>query len=91
MFHLSDLELCWISSDLELCWFSLAFNQSPWHHTVVGLPSFKDTLLSACDEYMRSNDCGNDKTWSMLITQISQEIAAIVHEKNERVLEELEK
>jgi len=66
-------------------------HQSPWHHTVVGTSFIKDTLLSACDEYMRSNDCGNDKTWSMLITQISQEIAAIVHEKNERVLEELEK
>ena len=55
------------------------------------LPAFKDTLLSACDEYMRSNDCGNDKTRSMLITRISQEIAAIAQEKNERMLEELEK
>jgi hypothetical protein len=55
------------------------------------LPSFKDTLLSACDEYMRSNDRGNGKTQSMLITRISQEIAAIAQEKNERVPEELEK
>ena len=56
------------------------------------LPLFKQTLLGACDEYMTTNDHGNDKTCSKLITRVAKDITDIVERnEGERVLDDLEK
>ena len=56
------------------------------------LPSFKQTLLGACDEYMTTNDRGNDKTRSKLITRVAKDITDIVEgNEGERVPDDLEK
>ena len=48
-------------------------------------PSFRQTLLDHCDEYIDSSDCGNDKTRSKLITKVSKDIADIVQAANEEI------
>ena len=56
------------------------------------LPSFKQTQLGACDEYMTTNDRGNDKTRSKLITRVAKDITDIVERnEGERVPDDLEK
>ena len=56
------------------------------------LLSFKETLLSACDEYMTTNDRGSNKACSQLITRVAKDIADIVESKeNEKVPDDLEK
>jgi hypothetical protein len=55
------------------------------------LPSFKDSLLSSCDEYLASNDRGSDKTRSKLITRVSKDITDIAQNNNERLPDDLEK
>jgi hypothetical protein len=53
--------------------------------------SFKQTLIDACDEYLDTNDRGNEKTRSKLITRVADEIGAIAKDKTEDVPDELEK
>jgi hypothetical protein len=40
-------------------------------------PSFKQTLLDHCDEYLDTTDHGNDKSRSKLITKVANDILAI--------------
>jgi hypothetical protein len=40
-------------------------------------PSFKQTLLDHCDEYLDTTDRGNDKSRSKLITKVANDILAI--------------
>jgi hypothetical protein len=53
--------------------------------------SFKQTLMDACDEYLDTNDRGNEKTRSKLITRVADEIGAIAKDKTEDVPNDLEK
>ena len=53
--------------------------------------SFKDTLINSCDEYLDTNDRGSEKTQSILITRVAQEIAAIAQDKELAIPGELEK
>jgi hypothetical protein len=55
------------------------------------LPSFRQTLLDRCDDYLKSSDRSNEKTRSQLITQVSQEITNIAQENNEALPDDLEK
>ena len=58
-----------------------------WVHT-----SFKEILLSYCDEFLESSDRVPDKTRSQLITKVSNEIADIAKELTDASLpEDLEK
>jgi len=59
---------------------------SRWVH-----PSFRQTLMDACDEYLQSTDRGNDKTRSKLITRVAKDITDIAKEKNEALPDDLEK
>jgi hypothetical protein len=59
---------------------------SRWVH-----PSFRQTLMDACDEFLQSTDCSNDKTWSKLITRVAKDITDIAKEKNESLPDDLEK
>ena len=52
--------------------------------------SFKQTLIDACNEYLNTNDRGNEKTRSKLITWVANEIGAIAKDKTEDVPDELE-
>ena len=56
-------------------------------HTTMGWvhPSFRQTLLDNCDEYIDSSDRGSDKTRSKLITKVSKDIADIVEAANEEI------
>jgi hypothetical protein len=59
------------------CWFSLDFIiMSPYSHWVH--PSFRQTLVDYCDEFLQSSDQGTKKTRSKCITQVAQEITDIV-------------
>ena len=54
--------------------------------------SFKEILLSYCDEFLESSDCVPDRTRSQLITKVSNEIADIAKELTDASLpEDLEK
>ena len=54
--------------------------------------SFKEILLSHCDEFLGSGDCGLDKTQSKLITQVSQQISDIAKgNMHVHILDDLEK
>lgn len=53
--------------------------------------SFKQTLMDACDEYLDTNDRGNEKTRSKLITRVAEEISTIAKDKKEEIPDELEK
>ena len=55
------------------------------------LESFKHILVDSCDEYFDTNDRGNDKSRSKLITRVANDIAAIAQDKNQRVPDDLEK
>jgi hypothetical protein len=55
------------------------------------LASFKQTLIDACDEYMKTTDRGTDKSRSTLITRISNEITEITSAKKEELPDDLEK
>ena len=55
------------------------------------LESFKHILVDSCDEYFDTNDRGNDKSRSKLITRVANNIAAIVQDKNQCVPDDLEK
>jgi hypothetical protein len=80
LFYLSDLR----TESIVTC---LSTIMGPY-----ALPSFKETLLSACDEYMITNDGGSNKSRSQVITQVAKDIADIVESKeNEKVLDDLEK
>lgn len=48
-------------------------------------PSFRQTLLDHCDEYIDSSDRGTDKTRSKLITKVSKDIFDIVQAANEEI------
>ena len=62
---------------------------SPYACWVV--PSFKDILVNACDEYLASNDRGNDKTRSTLIGRVTKDIADIADKEKASVPNDLEK
>jgi hypothetical protein len=53
--------------------------------------SFKQTLLDNCDEYLDTTNRGTDKTRSKLITQVTQDIAAIALAKKGELPNNLEK
>jgi hypothetical protein len=53
--------------------------------------SFKQTLIDSCDEYLDTNDRGNEKHRSKLITRVADEIGAIAKDKTEDVPDDLEK
>jgi hypothetical protein len=55
------------------------------------LESFKHILVDSCDKYFDTNDRGNDKSWSKLITRVANDIAAIAQDQNQRVPDDLEK
>lgn len=55
------------------------------------LESFKHILVDSCDEYFDTNDRGNDKSRSKLITRVANDIAAIAQDKKEHVPDDLEK
>ena len=57
-----------------------------WVHS-----SFKQTLIDACDEFLESNDCGKDKKHTEVMKQVSKDITDIVQEKQEQLLDDLEK
>jgi len=59
---------------------------SRWVHQ-----SFKDVLLQACNEYVKTNDRGNDKARTMLITRIAKDITDIAEKNNEKLPDDLEK
>jgi hypothetical protein len=54
-------------------------------------PSFKEILIAACDEYVASNDRGNDKQRSNLIARVARDIADVPLKKEEVVPDDLEK
>ena len=83
LFYLSD-------SKTESTFTCLSTTMAPYARWV--LPSFKNTLLSACDEYMTTNDRGSDKARSKLITRVAKDITDIVEgNENEKVPDDLEK
>jgi len=53
--------------------------------------SFRKTLLDACDEYLDTNDRGNEKTRSKLITRVSKDISDIAQVEKEPIPNDLEK
>ena len=55
------------------------------------MESFKHILVDSCDEYFNTSDRGNDKSWSKLITRVTNNIAAIAQDKKQRVPDDLEK
>jgi hypothetical protein len=55
------------------------------------LPSFKQTLVDACDEYLKANDHSNDKPRSQLIARVSKDITDIAEANNEKLPDDLEK
>jgi len=55
------------------------------------LPSFKQTLVDACDDYLDTNDHSNEKTQSKLITRVSKDISDIAQAKSEAIPDDLEK
>jgi hypothetical protein len=55
------------------------------------LPSFREILVGACDEYLESNDRGTDKKRSKLITRIAKDLTDIAQEKGEQLPDDLEK
>jgi len=48
-------------------------------------PSFRQTLLDNCDEYIDSSDRGSDKTRSKLITRVSKELTDIAQAATESI------
>jgi endo-alpha-1,4-polygalactosaminidase (GH114 family) len=62
---------------------------APYTHWA--LESFKHILVDSCDEYFNTNDRGNDKSQSKLITQVTNDIAAIAQDKKQHVPDDLEK
>ena len=55
------------------------------------LPSFREILVGACDEYLESNDRGTNKKRSKLITRIAKDLTDIAQEKGEQLPDDLEK
>lgn len=53
--------------------------------------SFKQTLIDACEAYVQTNDRGNDKARSKLITQVTQDITDIARNNNETLPDDVEK
>ena len=63
---------------------------SPYNHWVH--MSFKEILLSYCDEFLESSDHVPDRTRLQLVTKVSNEIADIAKELTDAsLLEDLEK
>jgi hypothetical protein len=84
MLHLPELKTLLIVTRLQ------PITMSPYSHWVH--PSFRQTLVNYCDEFLRTNDRGTEKTWSKLITQVSQEITDIVKgQEDVNVPDDLEK
>ena len=51
---------------------------SCWVHLL-----FRDVLISYCDEYFQSSDWRQQRTWSTLITKVSQVIVDIAQEQTD--------
>ena len=69
--------------------FLIPINMAPYARWV--LPSFRQTLVDACDEYLDTNDRSNEKTRSKLITRVSKDISDIAQAKSEVIPDDLEK
>jgi hypothetical protein len=55
------------------------------------LPSFKNILVDAADEFISSTDKGKDKKRSALITRIAEEVRQATEETPDALPEDLEK
>jgi hypothetical protein len=53
--------------------------------------SFKQTLIDACNEFMETNDHGNDKAHLKLITQVAKDITDIAQNNNEALPDDMKK
>src|SRR5882672_7951258 len=69
--------------------FLIPINMAPYTRWV--LPSFKQTLVDACDTYLDTNDCSNEKSRSKLIARVSKDISDIVQANKEVIPDDLEK
>jgi len=59
---------------------------SRWVHA-----SFKQTLIDACDEFKKTNDHGDDKARSKLITRVAEDITDITRNNDEALPDDVEK
>ena len=61
----------------------------PYTHWVH--PSFHNVLTKHCNEYLKTSDCGNDKTHTKLVTWVSKDIIEIAKREKEILPDDLEK
>ena len=55
------------------------------------LPSFKQILINASDEFVRSTDKGKNKARTALINRVAQEIREVVQDTTDKLPDDLEK
>ena len=54
-------------------------------------PSFRQTLIDACDEFLETNDRGTDKKRTEVIKRVCKDIIDIAQAKQETLPDDLEK
>jgi len=55
------------------------------------LPSFKQILINASDEFVRSTDKGKNKARTALINRVAEEIREVVQDTTDKLPDDLEK
>ena len=55
------------------------------------LPSFKQILINASDEFVRSTDKGKNKARTALINRVTEEIREVVQDTTDKLPDDLEK
>ena len=55
------------------------------------LPSFKQILINASDEFVRSTDKGKNKARTALINRVAEEICEVVQDTTDKLPDDLEK
>ena len=55
------------------------------------LPSFKQILINASDEFVRSTDKGKNKARTAIINRVAEEIREVVQDTTDKLPDDLEK